>query len=125
MKKVNVLENYKKYLLLVFLLILVLLVVKVTKSSYAGGSYTKADLQNMVVSTALSYANNASYSDYDQTAMDPTEGSFKKTYYHRSLNESPESISMVNKYFIDCSSFVFSVYNQSLGFDFSDYYSVI
>lgn len=77
----------------------------------------KEALQNYVVSTAKSYLWNQEYSDYDQGNLD-----MEKTFKWRDLTISPDEISRNNNYHIDCSSFVSSVYNNSLFFDFSDYF---
>lgn len=80
----------------------------------------------MVVATALSYYYNNLYTDYSQFLKDKNYGFEKSTvggtYAWRSLKYSPEEVSRVNKFFIDCSGFAYIVYKNSLGYDFSDYY---
>ncbi len=76
----------------------------------------RAILQKYVVSTAKSYLWNKEYSDYDQHAMD-----VYNTFKWRNITISPDEISRNNYYHIDCSSFVTSVYYNSLLFDFSKY----
>ncbi len=78
--------------------------------------YSRTDLENMAVSTALSYYYNHNYSDYEQKEMDDA-----KNYYWRSFITSPEMVSRSNIFAIDCSSFAASVYLYSFGYDLSDY----
>ena len=88
----------------------------------------KKYLQDLVVTTAKSYLSSQKYSDYDQHDMETGiyVSSIKKyvgTFKWRTLTMSPEDISRTNLYHIDCSSFVTSVYKNSLMFDFSNYYT--
>lgn len=93
---------------------------------------TKEELQDMVVSTALSYLHNQVYTDYDQYSMDANTtmslASNKKatgnTFNWRKNSVSPEEISRTNIFSIDCSSFASIVYKYSLGYDFSEFYEV-
>ena len=93
---------------------------------------TREDLQDMVVSTALSYLHNNVYTDYDQYAMDSntkityTNGktTTNNSFNWRNTKISPEEISRTNIFSIDCSSFASIVYKYSLGYDFSEHYAV-
>ena len=93
---------------------------------------TKEELQDMVVSTALSYLHNQVYTDYDQYSMDANTtmslANNKKatgnTFNWRKNSVSPEEISRTNIFSIDCSSFASIVYKYSLGYDFSEFYEV-
>lgn len=110
-----------KFVFYSFVLIQSLFVFNVNASSYS-----RSDLEDMVVSTALSYYYNNLYSDYGQYLKDTGYG-FKSTsvggtYAWRNLTYSPEDISRGNKYFIDCSSFAAITYKYALGYDFSDHY---
>lgn len=86
---------------------------------------TKEELQDMVVSTALSYLHNNTYTDYDQLGMDADSAikssSTGATFNWRNPNVSPEAISRTNNFSIDCSSFSTIVTKYSLGYDFTDY----
>lgn len=93
---------------------------------------TKEDMQDMVVSTAMSYLHNQVYTDYDQYSMDANTtmslANNKKTtgntFNWRKNSVSPEEISRTNIFSIDCSSFASIVYKYSLGYDFSEFYEV-
>ena len=94
---------------------------------------TKVELQDMVVSTALSYLHNNTYTEYDQLAMDEAsviklkdDGSTTNvtSMNWRNPNVSPEEISRTNNFSIDCSSFATIVSKYSLGYDFTDYYKL-
>lgn len=94
--------------------------------------YTKEELREVIVGTALSYLYNNEYSDYNQTSFTDIPTTTKQTngeasslpvsYMPRNFNTTPESINRTNKYFIDCTSFVTSVYINALDYDFSEYY---
>lgn len=91
-------------------------------------SYNRQNLQDLVVSTALSYYYNNEYSDYEQYSMDSkiTNENGQNILYNSSFNwrnvtNSPESINRTNQYNIDCSSFTFMTYLHALGYDMSEY----
>ena len=106
------------YIMLIIVLMLgvLFLVKRGTYSSTTESIYTRKQLQDMVVSTALSYYYNNAYTDYEQYAMDDYS-----TFNWRNLNTPPEMLSRSNVNNFDCSSFVNSVYLYSLGYDDSDY----
>lgn len=124
----------------IFFLIFGVIIVLITnfKDSYANENniYTREELQEFVVSTALSFYYNQEYSNYEQYAMDDKEynpiyynNETKKnakyesgTFYFRTFNQTPESTSRANYYNIDCDSFTSIVFINSLGYDFSEYY---
>ncbi|MBQ7105299.1 MAG: InlB B-repeat-containing protein [Bacilli bacterium] len=87
-------------------------------------TYTREQLQNYVVGTALSYENNKAYSDYEQRTMDVGSSTLGSRFNWRTFNVNPEMVSRGNYFAIDCSSFATSVYLYSLGFDFRDYYTL-
>ena len=65
----------KKYIISISIFVLVLtitiLIIKVPKKSYSiNRELTRSDMQDIVVSTALSYWYNRAYSDYEQMTMD-------------------------------------------------------
>ena len=92
----------------------------------SSNSYTREQLQNYVVATALSYEFNNHYSDYEQLTMDVSDpdGSLGSGFNWRTFNVSPEMANRGNYFAIDCSSFAASVYIYSLGYDFRDYHSL-
>lgn len=94
---------------------------------------TREDLQDMVVSTAMSYLHNNTYSDYDQKSMDNTSAVTLKsdgttnnqsTFNWRNPNVSPEEVRRTNHFSIDCSSFSAIVMKYSLGYDFTEFYDL-
>ena len=117
----------------------------IKESNAAGVTYTRLQLQNSVLSTALTYLYNNEYSDYSQRSMDagkkkynvdvfwkdgkPTYvesdgdslNKWNTTYPFRTFNQSPDSVSRANRFFIDCSSFVMSTYINAIGVDLSEY----
>lgn len=76
-------------------------------------TYSRSNLQNMVVSTAFEYYYNHYFSDYEQSKM-------SNGYNFRKITAS-ETVNRSDQYYIDCSSFITSVYLNSLGFWFNDY----
>ena len=126
----NFIKSKKQIILFLTLLIVVItmLLTFVVKQTYGvtDKTFTRDEMQDMVVSTALSYYYNNLYSDYSQYSKDTSFG-FNNTlvgssYLWRSTKHTPESVSRTNKYFIDCSSFAYIVYKNGLGYDFSDHY---
>ena len=106
--------------LILCILFMNMFLLKIHKKTYSYENFSREELQKMVASTALSYYYNHNYSDYEQKSMD-SSGSIS----WRSLRYSPEMISRISNYMIDCSSFVSIVYLYSLGYDISDYRSAL
>ncbi len=90
----------------------------------ATNSYTRKELQNMVVATAKSFYYNGKYSDYEQHGMDnkvkvpSSADSAFSSFAWRNLNITPEAVSRSNRYATDCSGLIFAIYNSTLGYDF-------
>lgn len=116
----------------VILIIIVSLVLNIGKTYSLDEStvYTRKELQDMVLSTALTYYYNAYYSDYGQNAMDGLGDEVTEdmnNYYKvttllwRDLTKTPEMVGRSNYYHIDCSGFTFNTYLNSLGYDMSKY----
>lgn len=106
-----------------------LLIIPLIRSSYAvdtSKTFTRQEMQDMVVATSLSYYYNNLYSDYSQYLKDKGYGYSKTlvggTYAWRSTAHAPEDVNRTNRYFIDCSSFAYIVYKNALGYDFSNHY---
>ena len=122
-------NNYKRIIPLVVIMLIVLISHSITQSSYAETTtktFTRKELQDMITSTAISYYRNNTYSDYDQHAMDEAStynGSSITTFHWRDFNITPEMASRTNNFHNDCSSFVTQVLINSIGYDFSNYYS--
>ena len=97
------------------------------RDSYALSSkvYTREEMQDMVVSTALNYFYNTSYSDYGQTSMDLLSDStnyyYYGTVYWRDLNMTPDMVNRGNYYRTDCSAFAFLAYMNTFGYDASEF----
>ncbi len=124
MKRMN--KKIKIGIFLISLLFVIGLVFFVFKGTYSivyDDNYTREELQDMVVSTAMSYYYNQNYSDYEQYSMDDLQENphNNTTFYWRNVQNSPEMVSRSNRYNIDCSSFVLMVYLYSLGYDMSEY----
>ena len=120
--------NRKKYAVMIAVLFSLILIGSIN-SSFAQ-SYSRAGLQNRVLSVSLAYLYNQQYSDYEQKAIDDDDlnenvSSFYYTYLFRTFAQDPDLISRNSKYYIDCSSFATSSYIHSIGYDFSEYYNVL
>ena len=90
--------------------------------------YTRKEMQEMVVSTALSLYYNDYFSDYGQRAMDnlSVPGNYFNygNFLWRDLNISPESVGYSKYYHIDCSGYNFLIYKNTIGYDMSQYNTV-
>ena len=90
--------------------------------------YTRKELQEMVVSTALSLYYNSYFSDYGQRAMDAlgVTGNYFNygNFLWRDLNVTPESVGYSKYYHIDCSGYNFLIYKNTIGYDLSEYNTV-
>ena len=115
-------KNRKK--ILIALLVVFALIVSLSfRSSLADSKkFTRTEMQDMVVATALSYEYNKTASNYEQKSMDNDKTSIGTTFSWRYPNNTPEMVNRANHYNIDCSSFTAMVYLHSLGYDFSEYY---
>lgn len=111
----------RKIIILTLVIISIFILSLIQKNTYSTNTsvrtFDRTKMQEFVVSTGLSYLYNNSRSDYEQKTMDE-----KETFNWRTFDQSPEMINRGNYYFIDCSSFVASVYMHSLGYDFSNFY---
>ncbi len=123
-------NNYKKITPFVVIMLIALISYSATQSSYAETTtktFTREEIQNMIVSTAVSYLRNNTYSDYDQHSMDASStynGSTSITTFNwRDFNITPEMVSRTNNFHDDCSSFVTQVLINSIDYDFSNYYT--
>ena len=120
------LSKYKELLTIssISLIVLFCLIISTTLSST--NTYTREELQDMVISTALSYYYNNIYIDYDRTCKDADETSgdlsLKRTYAWINYNQSPEEVNRSKLFATSCSAFSTTVYKYSLGYDFSDYF---
>ena len=79
-------------------------------------TYSRKELQDLVLSTALSYLNNNEYSDYEQLSL-ATGSKFAWTNF----NVSPEGMSRSRYITTSCAAFTATCYNYSLGFYFKEY----
>lgn len=118
-------QNIK--ILLLITLICLLTIPMLFSISYATDEISRETMQDMVVSTALSYYYNNIYTDYNQYSKDEKitiNGTLiRGSYLWVNLNQSPEEISRTNKFSTACSAFSSTIYRYALGYDFSDYYS--
>ena len=123
---------YKKYIILIMLLIATSTLINFSiKTTYAEENsldtkiYTRKQLQEMVVSTALSLYYNNYFSDYGQRAMDSlsTPGNYFNSgnLLWRDLNVTPESVGYSKYYHIDCSGYNFLIYKNTIGYDMAEY----
>lgn len=79
-------------------------------------TYTRKELQDYVVSTALSYYWNKNYTDYEGYWRDEAYSVYTDDY-----KKSPEMISRSNRMLTQCDAFVTSVYKFSVGYTFSEF----
>lgn len=129
----------------IFIFSALIFISNIKESNAANVTYTRLQLQNSVLSTALTYLYNNEYSDYSQKSMDAGTGKYNVdvfwkdgkptyiegsgdslnkwniTYPFRTFNQNPDSASRTNRFYIDCSSFVMSTYINSIGVDLSEY----
>lgn len=130
----NIQKNKKiilKYICFIILLFLIIVgVLNRIKKSYAIDSkiYTRKEMQEMLVSTALSLYYNNYFSDYGQRAMDSLsyegeDGNYFNSgnFLWRDLNISPEEVGYSKYYHIDCSGYNFLIYMNTIGYDMSEY----
>ena len=122
-------NNYKKITPFIIIMLIAIISYSATQSSYAQTTtktFTREEIQDMIVSTATSYLRNNTYSDYDQHSMDASStynGSSITTFNWRDFNITPEMVSRTNNFHDDCSSFVTQVLINSIDYDFSNYYN--
>ena len=118
----------KKLLICVAIIITILsFVILKTNSSYPLDTkiYTRKQMQEMIVSTALSLYYNNYFSDYGQRAMDNL--GIEENYFNygnflwRDLNVTPEEVGYSKYYHIDCSGYNFLIYKNTIGYDLSEY----
>lgn len=121
----------KKLLILLFLMIIIIggyyfysntneaygYTDEMANSSYSSEQFTKSELQDMIVSTGMSYFFNRDYTDYEQWGIDKAS-----TYEWRKYTNSPEMVSKSNYFNITCSTFTGIVDLYSIGYDLSPYY---
>ena len=117
-------------LFVVLLIVSTVVVVSFDKSfalenSLSSKTYTRKQMQEMVVSTALSFYYNNYFSDYGQRAMDSLSvtGNYFNSgnFLWRDLNVTPESVGYSKYYHIDCSGYNFLIYKNTIGYDMSEY----
>lgn len=117
-------KSKKKIIYLIGALFFCFILSSIIKKTYATQEteykiFSRKELQEMIVATSLSYLYNNNYLDYEQKGMDSSS-----TFNWRTFEQSPEMVSRSNRYYIDCSSFVASIFIHSIGYDFSDYYKL-
>ena len=142
-----------KYLIIVVGILVVGCIFLIVKKSFgvSTNTYTRDELQKMLVSAAVSYYYNNYYSDYEQYLLDtdvkypaPSKSNntcvldyknatncvsnsnyypLVSTTFFRNLNITPEEVSRSNMYNTDCTGFTYLVYNNVLGYDLSEFYS--
>lgn len=121
----------KKVVIFMFIVFFFALVILSFDKSFAAEDglsskvYTRKQMQEMLVSTALSFYYNNYFSDYGQRAMDSlgVTGNYFNSgnFLWRDLNVSPESVGYSKYYHIDCSGYNFLIYKNTIGYDMSEY----
>ena len=93
-----------------------------TKNAYSinSASFTRKEMQDIVVSTALSYYYNNAYNDYEGYWEDETHSEFSTMY-----NVTPEMLSSSKYMTTQCEAFTATVYLHSFGYDFSGFRKVL
>ena len=91
------------------------LIVLCSISIVSAETYTRKEMQDFVLSTALSYYNNNTNADYEQYSMNKA-----KNFSWSNFNVSPEGISRSRVLNTSCAAFSTICYDYSLGFKFSD-----
>ena len=102
------------------LLLLVLLSILVFPCAIKAETYTRAQLEDYVVSTTLSYYYNKSYTDYEGYWQEDSHSTFSTIY-----TITPEMLSRSKRMNTQCEAFAVTVYIHSLGYDFPEFYSEI
>ena len=121
----------KKVVIFMFIVFFFALVILSFDKSFAAEDglsskvYTRKQMQELLVSTALSFYYNNYFSDYGQRAMDSlgVTGNYFNSgnFLWRDLNVSPESVGYSKYYHIDCSGYNFLIYKNTIGYDMSEY----
>ncbi|MGM9877555.1 MAG: InlB B-repeat-containing protein [Bacilli bacterium] len=157
MKKIkDFITKFRYFFIIIIILIIIILLFYfslISNRSVATetNTYSRQDLQKMLISAALSYYYNNYYSDYEQYLLDAdvkypdisnnnscvldyeknTNCVSKKSFYplvsttfYDNLNISPEDVSRSNMYNIACSAFTYLIYSNVLGYNMSEFYSL-
>ena len=100
----------------VLVIVLSTIVVIYTKNAYSinSSSFTRKEMQDIIVSTALSYYYNNAYNDYEGYWADDVHSEFSTMY-----NVTPEMLSSSKYMTTQCEAFTAVVYLHSFGYDFS------
>lgn len=106
----------------VLVIVLSTIVVIYTKNAYSinSSSFTRKEMQDIVVSTALSYYYNNAYNDYEGYWADDVHSEFSTMY-----NVTPEMLSSSKYMTTQCEAFTAVVYLHSFGYDFSSFRNVL
>lgn len=93
-----------------------------TKNAYSinSASFTRKEMQDIVVSTALSYYYNNEYNDYEGYWEDEPHSEYSTRY-----NVTPEMLSRSKYMTTQCEAFTATVYLHSFGYDFSSFRKVL
>ena len=83
-------------------------------------TYTRKEMQDFVLSTALSYYDNNKYSDYEQYSMNTA-----KNFSWTTAIVSPEGLGRSQYLNTSCAAFTTLCYDYSLGFNFKKYKNLV
>lgn len=100
----------KKISYLFLLIILLIPVTILAEVDLNNRTFTREELQQIVLSTALQFYYKNAYSDYDSGSLNGID------FRWRDLKITPEDVSTANYYMTDCSAFAYILYNSSLGY---------
>lgn len=89
---------------------------KLSLSATNSPTYTRKELQDYIVSTALSYYYKNTYTDYEGTFRDNAYSEWPTTY-----NVSPEMLSRSKFMTSQCEAFTVTCYLYAFNYDFSKY----
>ena len=110
-------KEYIISIILVAIITIIIIIFPIPKSTLSvENTYTIEELQDYVVSTAISYYYNNKYTDYEGYWSDETYSDYSTMY-----NISPEMLSRSRYMTSQCDAFVHTCYMYSLGYDFSNY----
>ena len=128
-------KNRTKKIILISMIIISILIIIfsiINKGSYSlenddktyNQTFTRTQMQKMVVSTALSYYYNQRYTDYEEYDMTNASSMPNAVKFGwPNFKVSPEGLSRSNLTTLNCAVFVSNVYLHALGFDFSKGYN--
>lgn len=121
---INKSKSLKVSIIILLCIISIILSKELNRVYASENKFSREQLQDIVVSTGLSYFYNNIYTEYDSTQMDNGKLYQYGTMNWRNFNITPEDNNRTNIFQVDCSTFVAAVYMYSIGYDFSEFRNI-